>query len=108
MARIRQRKQVGGTRVDAKFKNRQFYCRLIKAGASRKEVNEHYKKKEGKELASSTYHDWVKKADEILAAEKITNRCRQNYKLSEIREQFDKDLLAVLSKIKKKSSPDNR
>ena len=45
MSRKTQRKQVGSTRVDEKFKNRQFYCGLIKAGATRKEVNEHYKRK---------------------------------------------------------------
>ena len=48
MSRTKQRKQVGGTRVDAKFKNRRFYCGLIKAGAGYKELNEQYKKKEGK------------------------------------------------------------
>ena len=90
----KERKQLGSKRVDISLKDKQEYCRMITYGQPYKAIRSAYMKKYKKDLHRSTYKRWKKDAEVILSAgKKRGEACRHSYKLSVIKEEFDRDLM---------------
>ena len=66
---------------------------MIRLGQPFKSVQAEYMKKNKKTLSKTTFFRWKKDAESILAAGMKKNVCRQSYKRSEIKEEFDRDLI---------------
>ena len=92
------RKELGSQRVDCSQKQKKKFCRMIQQGVPFKEVTKEYKKQFGKPLSRSTYFDWKKNTEEIINSGASSGLVRTSYTLSDIRNQFDEDLLAEIEK----------
>ena len=66
---------------------------MISFGQPFKEVQKAYMKKFKKQLSRTTFNRWKTDADAILAAGKKPGASRHSYKLADIKESFDKDLM---------------
>ena len=71
---------------------------MIQQGVPFKVVTKEYKKQFGKPLSRSTYFDWKKNTEEIINSGASSSLVRTSYTLSDIRNQFDEDLLAEIEK----------
>ena len=91
---------MGSKRVDVTLRDKQAFCQMIRLGQPFIAVGQpfisvqaEYVKKHKKTLSQTTFFRWKKDAESILAAGMKTNVCRQSYKRSEIKEEFDRDLI---------------
>ena len=73
---------------------------MIQQGLPYKEVSKEYKKDFGKPLSRTTFFDWKKNSEEIINSGATSSLVRTSYTLSDIRKQFDEDLLAEIEKTK--------
>ena len=89
----RVRKQLGSKRVDVTLRDKQAFCQMIRLGQPFKSVQAEYMKKYNKTLSKTIFLRWKKDAESILAVGMKKNACRQSYKRSEIKEEFDRDLM---------------